>query len=87
MFLSDRKRLTYLTTSSKSCPAHPVPASWVFYNLSTRDIPTPMFDSGAANPGVWTTGVITIPTAGHLPDGAYTAPGHSYGQGHEGVTT
>ncbi len=43
------------------------------------DIPTPVSGSNEANLWVWQEGVLALPTTRHRPDGAHTAPGHSYG--------
>ncbi len=69
------------STSSKSRPLYPVPASSWFCRLNNRDIQTPASGLGDANHGVWLAGVITLPTSRYQHDGEHTAPSHSYGQG------
>ncbi len=61
---------------------YPVLTSSWHCSLDTRDIPTSVSDSSEANPRVWPVGVIALPTPTYQPDGAHTAPGHSYGQGY-----
>ncbi len=55
------------------------------YSLDTRDLPTLICGFGEYIPGLWPAGVIALPSPRHQPDGTHTAPGRSYGQGHEGV--
>ncbi len=33
----------------------------------------------------WPAGIIVLPTKRHRPEGAHTAPGHLYSQGHQGL--
>ncbi len=81
----DFPKFSSLSTSSKSRPAYPVSASSWFCSLDTRDIPTTVSGSCEANSGVWPAGVFALPTTRHRPDGAHTAPSHTYGQRHERV--
>ncbi len=73
----DFQNIPSLSTSSKSRPTDPVPASSWFCSLDTRDLPTPVSGAGEANPGVWPAGGVAVPTTRHRPDRAHTAPGHT----------
>ncbi len=83
--------MAYFGTRSKVsfhfiyCVNSPVSASSWFCSLDTRNLPTPVPGSGQANPGKWSAGVFSVPTTRHRPDGAHTAPGHTFGQMYEGA--
>ncbi len=79
------QNISSLSPSSESCPVYPVSVSSWFCCLDIRDMSTPVFGCGEANPGLWPGGVIVLPTAKQQPDGAHTARDHSYAQRHAKV--
>ncbi len=65
--------------------AYPVSASPWVSGPDTRDLSTSVRGSGETNPGVLPASIVTKPSTRHRLDGAYAAPGDSYGQRHDGT--